>query len=166
MAGSKHVDDLRFTSPEELANWLDSLYECYPDGAVGNKKWEAAQVAAQAVRGMSAQQRFVQLPPDWKREGIVVIADALTGRLLGCMGHNTWDAQVRADTAQGGDAKAIISALSDEKAGTVDYVRVGTLNIQRWRGVDSMINTDFDYAGDLPDGTYPIFAASTTPDKE
>ncbi len=32
----------------------------------------------------------VPLPADWRREGMVVVADSMSGRLLGCMGRDTW----------------------------------------------------------------------------
>ena len=37
----------------------------------------------------------VQLPTDWRREGMVVVADSWTGRLLGCMGRETWEEMKR-----------------------------------------------------------------------
>jgi len=45
---------------------------------------------------------------------------------------------------------------------------VGHLNVSRFRGSDAMVNTDFDYLGDLPDGNYPVYlrpqpSASETP---
>lgn len=45
----------QFASADELAHWLESLHECDSNGSVGNRKWEAAQVAARAVRGMGSQ---------------------------------------------------------------------------------------------------------------
>lgn len=45
----------QFANPEELADWLESLHEAYADGAVGNRKWEPAQVAARAIRGIGQQ---------------------------------------------------------------------------------------------------------------
>ncbi|WP_395119681.1 hypothetical protein ACFCQI_01825 [Rhodanobacter sp. FW102-FHT14D06] len=45
------------------------------------------------------------------------------------------------------------------------WTRVGTLTLQRWKGIDSMLNTDFDYAGDLPDGDYQVFV-QTPPQPE
>jgi hypothetical protein len=35
-----------------------------------------------------------KLPPDWRREGMVVVVDSATGQLLGCMGRAIWDAQI------------------------------------------------------------------------
>lgn len=51
----QHPDDLALTTAESFANWLESLHECDADGAVGSRKWEAAQVAARAIRGMGQQ---------------------------------------------------------------------------------------------------------------
>ncbi|RQU16285.1 hypothetical protein DF153_21085 [Burkholderia cenocepacia] len=34
---------------------------------------------------------------------------------------------------------------------------VGCLTVRRFRGADSMVNTDFDYYGNLPDGSYPLY---------
>lgn len=42
-----------FGSPEVLADWLEGLHETTPDGAVCANKWEAAQIAAKAVRGQA-----------------------------------------------------------------------------------------------------------------
>lgn len=39
-----------FPDANALADWLESLHECHTGGAVGNRKWEAAQIAAKAVR--------------------------------------------------------------------------------------------------------------------
>ena len=36
---------------------------------------------------------------------------------------------------------------------------VGLLTVWRHRSNDSMVNTDFDYLGDLPRGTYPLYTA-------
>ncbi|AOJ62443.1 hypothetical protein WJ32_08220 [Burkholderia ubonensis] len=36
---------------------------------------------------------------------------------------------------------------------------VGCLTVKRFRGADSMVNTDFDYYGDLPDGSYQCYTA-------
>lgn len=36
---------------------------------------------------------------------------------------------------------------------------VGSVTVQRWRGIDSMINTDFDAVQNLPDGTYQCYAS-------
>lgn len=33
----------------------------------------------------------VPLPADWRREGMVVVADSMTGKLIGCMGRQTWE---------------------------------------------------------------------------
>lgn len=52
--------------------------------------------------------------------------------------------------------KAAIESLSRQ-----GWEAVGCLNIQRWRGIDSMVNHDFDYYGDLPDGTYQLYTAPT-----
>lgn len=41
-----------FNNEQELADWLDSLCECGEDGEIyANRPWEAARVAAAAVRG-------------------------------------------------------------------------------------------------------------------
>lgn len=40
-----------FPDANALADWLESLHECHTDGAVGNRKWEVAQIAAKVVRG-------------------------------------------------------------------------------------------------------------------
>lgn len=34
---------------------------------------------------------------------------------------------------------------------------VGYLNVSRFRGSDDMVNYEFDYTGDLPDGNYPVY---------
>jgi predicted RNA-binding protein associated with RNAse of E/G family len=44
------MSDIHFPSAEALADWLESLHEATPDGAVTPRKWEPAQRAAAAVR--------------------------------------------------------------------------------------------------------------------
>jgi hypothetical protein len=44
-------------------------------------------------------------------------------------------------------------ALSKNKLSEV----VGTLDIERFRGLDSMTNHSFHYYGNLPDGTYMLY---------
>lgn len=41
-----------------------------------------------------ADEGCIKLPPDWRREGMVVVVDAATGQLLGCMGRAAWDTQL------------------------------------------------------------------------
>lgn len=104
--GSKLVGqqaDHSFASPEALADWLESLHETNGHGAITGGKWEPAQVAACAIRSMDKHRGSVQLPPDWRREGMVVMVDSATGELLGCMGRTAWDAQVGAEQAERGD---------------------------------------------------------------
>lgn len=50
--------------------------------------------------------------------------------------------------------------LTQPAQSVVGIVKVGFLSVQRWKGIDSMINTDFDYAGDLPDGTYAVYVTT------
>lgn len=40
---------------------------------------------------------------------------------------------------------------------------IGSVTIQRWRGIDSMINTDFVCADKMPDGTYDCYAKPSAP---
>ena len=40
---------------------------------------------------------------------------------------------------------------------------VGCLTISRFRGYDGMVNHDFDYYGDLPDGSYTVYTAPLAP---
>lgn len=40
---------------------------------------------------------------------------------------------------------------------------IGDVTIQRWRGIDTMINTDFHSANNLPDGTYQCYALPVQP---
>jgi len=40
---------------------------------------------------------------------------------------------------------------------------VGCLTIGRFRGAGSMVNHDFDYYGDLPDGSYTVYTAPPAP---
>lgn len=44
------VTPVVFETPEALAAWLDSLHECDESGTVSNRKFEAAQIAATAIR--------------------------------------------------------------------------------------------------------------------
>lgn len=44
------VTPVVFETPEALAAWLDSLHECDASGTVSNRKFEAAQIAATAIR--------------------------------------------------------------------------------------------------------------------
>lgn len=37
---------------------------------------------------------------------------------------------------------------------------VGRLTVSRFRGCDSMVNHDFDYLGNLPDGSYAVFVST------
>ena len=39
---------------------------------------------------------------------------------------------------------------------------VGCLTISRWRGVDAMVNHDFDYYGNLPNGSYSLYTHPAT----
>ncbi|MDR6393479.1 hypothetical protein [Paraburkholderia phenoliruptrix] len=36
---------------------------------------------------------------------------------------------------------------------------IGTLTVHRYRGIDSMVNHDFEYFGSLPDGGYSVYAS-------
>jgi hypothetical protein len=38
---------------------------------------------------------------------------------------------------------------------------IGILTVKRFRGADSMVNTDFEYLGDLPDGSYRCYLHPT-----
>lgn len=40
---------------------------------------------------------------------------------------------------------------------------VGVLTVRRWRGIDAMVNHEFEYLGDLADGTYSLFTSPATP---
>lgn len=44
-----------------------------------------------------------------------------------------------------------------------DGQAIGHLTISRFRGADSMVNHDFDYYGDLPDGSYSVYITPTKP---
>lgn len=46
--------DKQFRTAEELADWLESLRETTPEGAITNTFWEPAQRAARAVRESGA----------------------------------------------------------------------------------------------------------------
>lgn len=47
--------------------------------------------------------------------------------------------------------------------GWVDENAVGCLTISRWKGADSMVNHDFDYYGNLPDGSYSVYTRPQLP---
>jgi hypothetical protein len=50
---------------------------------------------------------------------------------------------------------ALLDAEVD--GGVVGGEVVGSLNVRRFRCSDSMVNHDFDYYGNLPDGTYNLY---------
>jgi len=50
-------------------------------------------------------------------------------------------------------AAELLSILDAEGDGNA----VGCLTISRFRGSDAMVNHDFDYYGDLPDGSYSLY---------
>ncbi|WP_156125638.1 hypothetical protein [Paraburkholderia kururiensis] len=52
-----------------------------------------------------------------------------------------------------------IAELEDEVKALRTAEHVGILTIRRFRGSDSMVNTDFDYYGNLPDGSYQCYVA-------
>ena len=52
-------------------------------------------------------------------------------------------------------ALAILDAEGD--GGALSGEVVGSLTISRYRGCDSMVNHDFDYYGNLKDGTYNLY---------
>lgn len=61
------------------------------------------------------------------------------------------------------------TSIHDEMADAIDAELkarrepVGCLTISRFRGYDSMVNHDFDYYGDLPDGSYTVYTAPPAP---
>ena len=52
------------------------------------------------------------------------------------------------------DCRAVVLALIDAEG---DGGAVGCLTISRFRGSDAMVNHDFDYYGNLPDGSYSVY---------
>jgi hypothetical protein len=51
--------------------------------------------------------------------------------------------------------RAALSARADGGKGEA----VGVLTVSRYRGINGMVNTDFEYLGDLPDGSYHCYTA-------
>lgn len=51
----------------------------------------------------------------------------------------------------------LITELGQEVGAVADPV--GVLTVRRWRGIDAMVNHDFEYLGHLPDGTYSLFTS-------
>jgi len=52
------------------------------------------------------------------------------------------------------------AALTEAKQqGPGEAKPVGSLYVRRWRGIDAMTNHEFDYYGDLPDGSYLVYTA-------
>lgn len=51
----------------------------------------------------------------------------------------------------------LIAELGQEVGAVADAV--GVLTVRRWRGIDAMVNHEFEYLGDLPDGTYSLFTS-------
>jgi hypothetical protein len=49
--------------------------------------------------------------------------------------------------------QAALSARADGGKGEA----VGVLTVSRYRGINGMVNTDFEYLGDLPDGSYHCY---------
>lgn len=52
-----------------------------------------------------------------------------------------------------------VSTLIAELEAARKQEPIGSVTVQRWRGIDSMINTDFDAVQNLPDGTYQCYAS-------
>lgn len=52
-----------------------------------------------------------------------------------------------------------ISSMRAEIEAARKQEPIGSVTVQRWRGIDSMINTDFDAVQNLPDGTYQCYAS-------
>lgn len=55
--------------------------------------------------------------------------------------------------------KAMRAALEAALSHAAGQEVVGVLTVRRWRGIDAMVNHEFEYLGDLPDGTYSLYLA-------
>jgi len=52
---------------------------------------------------------------------------------------------------------------AQDKLAQPEQEPVGTLNISRYKG--HLVNHDFDYFGELPDGTYSVYTAAAQPQR-
>lgn len=77
------------------------------------------------------------------------LADKLSGRAAGWLNDR--------DALLGLNAADVIRHIAAEKEAAAKQEPVGTLTVRRYRG--HLENTDFDYSGALPDGSYPLYLA-------
>jgi hypothetical protein len=129
----------QFASADELAHWLESLHECDSNGSVGSRKWEAAQVAARAVRGMGSQ--AARVDEDVRDRVAKAIADVIGhGMREKCYAH--------ADAA----LEAALSAQPAERQGeAVACIDARHLQLLRkdWRQGNCLKHPDDAKSGDV-----------------
>jgi hypothetical protein len=72
-------------------------------------------------------------------------------------GESDKDSRIRVSTARYFIKKLLAILDAEGDSGVLNGEVVGTLNVSRYRGIDSMVNHDFDYYGNLKDGTYNLY---------
>jgi len=91
-----------------------------------------------------------------EREEILKVMDALANALRQAE-MDLESEGIGNETANRAALAAYDALLIEGSASSEGAEAVGYLNVRRFRGVDSMVNHDFEYTGNLPDGSYPVY---------